>query len=65
MYKPLLCCTPSRGPGAAQRVCEYPQGIVTDSASCKHSPLQALTAENSPLMTLVSPPVPVRDGGWG
>lgn len=61
---PLLCCTPSRGPGAAQRVCEYPQGTVTDPAPCMHSLLQALTAETSQLMTLVTPPVLVRSSGW-
>lgn len=60
---PLLSCTPSWGPGAAQRVCEYPQGTVTDSASSKHSPLQTLTAENSQLMTGSDTPCAI-EGQW-
>lgn len=58
-YKPPSLLYPFPGTRSSQRVCEYLQGTVTGSASCKHSPLQALTAENSQLMTLVTPSVPV------
>lgn len=57
-YKPPSLLYPFPGTTSSQRVCEYPQGTVTGSASCKHSPLQALTAENSQLTTLVTPSAP-------